>query len=112
MRWQLAHGDTAQKNVEALQKRGAPIPKHLIPPDLIEGLSPWYLAFWELSTERRFAGAPIPLTAIQAWPVDDDERGLFHRLMRAMDREYIDHLSSKDKAQDLAPGMIKGKRNG
>jgi hypothetical protein len=49
--------------------------------------------FWELSTERRFAGGPIPASAIDSMAADNGltrhERELMRDVIRFMDRAFL-----------------------
>ncbi len=110
--WQLQHGATAEINRATLLKRGAPIPAFLTPPDVPAGYQAWIYAFWELSTERLMPGGPIPVRAIRAEPVATHEKGLFHRVIRALDRAYLEYHAPKNEGEPvrkLEPGMIRGK---
>ena len=81
----MEHGAKGYR--ETLEKRGVPVPAHLMPPVPLPGVMGWFEAFWELSTERRFIGGPIPWSAIDAWPTDDPET--FHACIRAADAAYL-----------------------
>lgn len=98
--------------MQELQKRGAPIPAYMQPPDAIPGIVPWFEAFWELSTDRAYSGGPIPAASIAAWPIDDRERASFRQCMRAADAAYLDHLSQPNEATKgvATPAAVKGKR--
>jgi len=83
------------------------------PPETLPGVAPWFFAFWELSTERRFSGGPIPLSAINAWPVPPDEAELFHDCIRAADAAYLAHIAKppEDRVVGVAsPSAIKGSK--
>jgi hypothetical protein len=111
--WQLRHGEAAAINVPVLQKRGAPIPAYYTPPTLADGFMSWFYAFFDLSTERKISGGPIPASAIRSWPLPEHERDLFHRCIRAMDRVFLDHYAPKTEeptaTKPFGPGMLKGK---
>lgn len=79
----------------ALRAKGRPVPAHFLPPDIDDGYAEWFSAFWELSTDRRIDGGPIPWSAIEAWPVPAHERGRFLRCIRAMDRAFLDAMQRK-----------------
>jgi len=104
--WQLQHGATAQEYRDALIQRGAPVPDYLNPPDAMPGVAEWFLAFWELSTERRFPGGPIPWSAIAVYPTDDPD--LFHACIRAADRAYL-AWKPETPVEPMRPGLLRGK---
>jgi len=109
--WHTQHGATAETYRNTLAERGAPIPPYLIPPEPIPGVYEWFLAFWELSTERRFPGGPIPVTAIRGWPTDDPDT--FAACIRSADAAYLAFISKpleeKTPMEPLRPGLLKGK---
>jgi hypothetical protein len=106
--WQVQHAS----NVRELQERGVKIPTYMEAPDDLPGVMPWLDAFWELSTDRAYAGGPIPASSISAWPVIPAERTAFRRCIRAADAAYLEHLSKpKDRTVGVAdPSVIRGKR--
>lgn len=122
MRWQVTHGDYAERRRETYAKAGAPIPDHLFPPDILPGLQDWIEAFWELHTDRQIgmAAGPIPAASIDRWiamgRVGPDEEWLFRKCIRAMDGEWRKAADEKaesgqqDKVLDvsLTPDAIKG----
>lgn len=109
MLWYAQHGGTFQQYTDALRERGAPIPAYLIPPEAIPGLWPWFLDFWELSTERRYEGAPIPWSALAAYPAADAE--VFRRCIRAADAAYLAFRAKPlDEQKSLPPMMPKRKK--
>ena len=81
-------------------------------PDPLPGVLPWFEAFWELSTDRAFAGGPIPATIIAAWPVEAQERATFRHSIRAADAAYLDHISKPNETPSgvATPAAVKGKR--
>lgn len=85
-----------------------------MPPEPMPGLLPWFFAFWELSTDRRYPGAPIPRQSIAEYPVAADESGTFRNAMRAMDAAYLRFLDKPmEERQSLpvaGPGLLRGKR--
>ena len=85
----------------------------MIPPEALPGVMPWFTAFWEISTERRYPQGPIPRSAIDAWPVHPSEKALFAACMRAADAAYLDFLSkpAEDRAspKPLEPGFLRKK---
>lgn len=79
-------------------------PAYLIPPAALPGVDVWHIAFWELSTERRFPGGPIPVSAIDSWPVAGNEAEMFRRAVRKADAAYLDFLSRPaEERQSPAP---------
>jgi hypothetical protein len=90
--WQAQHGATAHKYRADCEARGVKPPAYLIPPAALPGVDVWHIAFWELSTERRFPGGPIPVSAIDAWPVPDDADA-FRRAIRKADAAYLEFVS-------------------
>lgn len=107
MLWQLQHGATAQAYRDTLAARGAPVPDYLTPPDALPGVNEWFLAFWELSTERRFMGGPIPWSAIEAYGADDPDT--FRACIRAADAAYLNFKPPEPPLEVLRPGMLRGK---
>jgi len=109
--WHTQHGATAETYRNTLAERGAPIPPYLIPPEPIPGVYEWFLAFWELSTERRFPGGPIPVAAIRGWPTDDPDT--FAACIRSADAAYLAYIAKpaeeKTPMETLRPGMLKGR---
>lgn len=114
MLWQAQHGATAHQYRAEQERRGAPVPAYLYPPDAAPGVMPWFFAFWELSTERRFAGGPIPWTALHAYPVDPAEGDAFRAAIREADRAYLGFLAKPPEERAslpvAGPGLFKGKR--
>lgn len=103
MLWQAQHGATAQQYRADCEARGVTPPAYLYPPATRPGLDVWHLAFWELSTERRFPGGPIPCSAIDAWPVADDERETFRHAIRRADAAYLDFLAKPAEERQSLP---------
>lgn len=93
MLWQAQHGATAAQYRADCEKRGVTPPAYLTPPACLPGLDVWHIAFWELSTERRFPGGPIPMSAIDAWPVPAHEAEVFRHAVRRADAAYLDFLA-------------------
>ena len=82
------------------------------PPEFVAGASAWYAAFWELCSDRQIGmgvGA-IQYTSIRlytaGWP--PDEVTLFTRVIRAMDRIYLDHANSDDERKSFSREMFRG----
>lgn len=75
----------------------------MYPPEALPGVQPWHVAFWELSTERRFPRGPIPYTAIMAWPCDGAERQLFASCIRAADAAYLEFLERPEEERRSLP---------
>ena len=111
MLWHAQHGRDAPANRAALEARGAPVPSYMHPPEMLPGVAPWFMAFWELSTDRRFPGGPIPHASIAAWPTDDPQT--FADCIRACDAAYLDFINKpadeRKSLPVLQPGTIKGK---
>ena len=106
MLWYAQHGATVDQYTAALKERGVPIPKYLIPPEPLPGVMPWFLDFWELSTERKFEGAAIPWSAIAVYPVLPNEAELFHTCIRAADAAYLAFRAKPiDEQKSLKPMM-------
>lgn len=112
MLWQARHGATAQQYRADCEARGIKPPAYLFPPATLPGVDVWHHAFWELSTERRFPGGPIPVSAIQAWPVPGDEAETFHHVIRRADAAYLDFLAlPPDERKSLpvaGPKLLEG----
>lgn len=104
MLWQAQHGATAEKHRADCIARGVPVPGYLNPPATLPGVDAWHFAFWELATERRFPGGPIPASAIDAWPVADHEADIFRHAIRRADAAYLDFIAKPaDERQSPAP---------
>lgn len=122
MLWQAQHGATAHQYRADCEKRGVKPPEYLYPPAALPGLDVWHIAFWELSTERRFPGGPIPVSAIEAWPVPTHEVDTFRHAIRRADAAYLEFLSrpaeeraspapmSPDAFRRMADGVKRKKR--
>ena len=55
-------------------------------------------AFFELPTERREAGTPIPWSAIRTYAREYGHNpDHFLRVLRSMDLRYIDHVRNKSE---------------
>lgn len=85
----------------------------MIPPEPLPGVLPWFLAFWELSTDRHYAGGPIPHSAIASWPVDPSEKKAFAEAMRAADAAYLGFIAKPAEERGptalASPSAIRGK---
>jgi hypothetical protein len=110
--WYAQHGGTYQEYTAALKSRGAPIPKYLVPPEALPGVMPWFLDFWELSTERRYEGAPIPWSALIAYPVAAHEAETFRACIRAADAAYLAFKSKPPEEQKSLKPLVPGSRRG
>lgn len=110
MLWYAQHGGTYRQYSDALRERGAPLPKYLTPPEALPGVMAWFDDFWELSTERRFDGAPIPWSAILAYPVSAGEADIFHRCIREADAAYLAFRAKPADEQKSLPPMMPKKR--
>ena len=68
-------------------------------PEFGAGLELFYQAFWDLNTERRDVGQPIPWSSIQSYAdylaADDTLREELHALVRALDAEHLRHKKSE-----------------
>ena len=106
MLWQAEHGATAAEYRKTQEERGAPIPDYLNPPPALPGVAEWFQTYWELSTERRFMGGPIPWSAIAAFPTDDPDT--FRACIRAADAAYL-NFKPEPPMEPLRPGVLKGK---
>ena len=113
MLWYAQHGATAESYRDVLDRRGAPIPAYLWPPETLPGVQEWVLSFWELSTERRFIGGPIPWSALEAYPVSPEEAEAFRRAIRDADRAYLNFLARPEEERASLPvatsGILRGK---
>lgn len=109
--WQAQHGATAHQYRADCEKRGVTPPAYLIPPACLPGLDVWHSAFWELSTERRFPGGPIPSSSIDAWPVPSHEAEVFRIAVRRADAAYLDFLArpaeERQSPKPLSPDAFK-----
>lgn len=108
--WQAQHGREAPANRAELQKRGAPVPAWMFPPEIEPGADVWYMAFWELSTDRKFPGGPIPNSSILSYETYDKEG--FRECIRAMDRAYLEFMSKPQEDRKsmkvFGPGILTG----
>jgi hypothetical protein len=103
----LTHGAGAQAEIDKHEENGRTPPAYLYPPDLLPGADEWLGAFWEMSTDRRFSGGPIPAESIDRWPVHPDEADTFRRCIRAMDEAFRDHFAKpKEETPKLTPQMF------
>lgn len=103
MLWQAQHGATAPRYRADCEARGVKPPAYLFPPETRPGVDAWHFAFWELSTERRFPGGPIPVSAIEAWPVGADEADLFRHVIRRADAAYLEFLAKPPEERQSLP---------
>jgi hypothetical protein len=77
-------------------------------PDLWPGLELYFQAWIDLDSCRSIGlgVGPIPWTAIEAYSIsmdlDSDKRARMHRLVRALDRVYLDHNRKQGK-KDVKP---------
>lgn len=92
--WHL-DGDAKRDKLAKLEAQGwRKIPDSLKPPKVPAGYEEWLLTFFELGTERRGGEVPgpIPASAMErhcdGWP--PGAKGLFVRVMRTMDHQYLD----------------------
>lgn len=112
MLWQTQHGATAEEYRADCIKRGAPIPHYLNPPAALPGVMTWFLAFWELSTDRHYEGGPIPRAALMSYPVAENEAEMFRHVIREADRAYLSFLAKpieERKSLPVAgPQILKG----
>ena len=105
----MQHGPTAAKYRATLAERGVTkIPEYLYPPPEIPGVGPWLSAFFELATDRRFVGGPIPWSAIAAYPVAPAEADTFRRCIREADAAYLDWATSPPEKREPAAPMMPG----
>jgi hypothetical protein len=76
--------------MEMAYDRDLPLPRHLREaPEVAPGLEIYWLAFWDLLSERSGMGdGPIRWTAIQAWAdyngLDEDQREALHHHLKRM----------------------------
>jgi hypothetical protein len=107
--WHAQHGATAEQYRNALAERGVQnIPDHLFPPPELPGVGAWVQAFFELATDRRFIGGPIPWSAIAAFPVAADEADAFRRCIRNADAAYLAFVNRPPEERKSAPPMMPG----
>lgn len=111
MLWYAQHGATHESYAATLKERGAPIPKYLIPPDALPGVSGWFYDFWELSTERKFDGAAIPWSSLNAYPCGSDPE-TFRRCIRDADAAYLAFRAKPAEEQKSLKPMMPPKRKG
>ena len=105
----MQHGPTAARNRATLTERGIRnIPAYLYPPPELPGVGPWLSAFFELATDRRFVGGPIPWTSIAAYPVAPDEADLFRRCIRDADAAYLEWANRPPDKREAPMPMLPG----
>jgi len=67
-------------------------------PEIRETNRIYLQAFWELSTERRFQGGPIPWSQIRLYArengVADELLPLFEHIVRELDEEFVAYVKS------------------
>ena len=109
MLWHAQHGATAAQYRKTLAERGVQtIPDYLHPPPELPGVGAWVAAFYELATDRRFAGGPIPWSSIAAFPVDPDEADIFRRCIREADAAYLGFINRPPDDRKSLPPMTPG----
>lgn len=109
MLWHAQHGATAEQYRKTLAERGVrTIPDHLYPPPELPGVGHWVIAYFELATDRRFIGGPIPRSSIAAYPVATDDADLFHRCIRDADAAYLAFVNKPPEERKSAPPMMPG----
>ena len=109
MLWHAQQGATAEQYRKTLADRGVQnIPDYLYPPPELPGVGAWVGAFFELSTDRRFIGGPIPWSAIAAYPVAPDEADIFRRCIRDADAAYLAFVNRPAEDRKSAPPMMPG----
>lgn len=104
----MQHGPSAARNRATLTERGIRVPSYLYPPPELPGVGPWLSAFFELATDRRFIGGPIPWTAIAAYPVAPDEADMFRRCIRDADAAYLDWVNRPPEDRQSPQPMLPG----
>lgn len=109
MLWHAQHGATAAQYRKTLAERGVQsIPEYLHPPPELPGVGEWVGAFYELATDRRFAGGPIPWSSIEAFPVHPSEADLFRRCIREADAAYLGFINRPPDDRKSLPPMTPG----
>jgi hypothetical protein len=107
--WHAQHGANAEKYRKTLAERGVRnIPEYLFQPEELPGVGQWVSAFFELSTDRRVVGGPIPWSSIKAYPVAPDEADIFHRCIRDADAAYLDYVTKPPEKREPTMPMMPG----
>lgn len=102
--------------IESCIKRRQPLPEAIAnAPTIFKGLEPYYIAFWELSTDRSqgMGVGPIPWSAINEYAVREGLRGEGYEdlvdYVRAMDRTFLKFQREEEAKRRAAD---EAKRNG
>lgn len=103
----LTHGRTAADERAKYEAAGRELPEHCLPPVLMPGAGEWLDAFWEMSTDRRFPGGPIPRESVERWPVAPDEFDQFLFCIRSMDEAFLSHSAKGPEPQKMTPDLFK-----
>lgn len=95
--------------IESCIKRRIPLPEKIAnAPRILKGLEGFYIAFWELSTDRQsgMGAGPIPWTAINLYcqreGVTGEDYDYLLDMVRAMDRVFLDYQKEKSDEREAA----------
>jgi hypothetical protein len=104
-----------QQIIETCIRRRQPLPEKIAnAPKLFKGLEPYYIAFWELSTDRPsgFGAGQIPWSSIDRYATREelDYEGYMDLVdfVRAMDRTFLKYHKEQSDARDA---KAKAERN-
>jgi len=102
--------------IESCIKRRQPLPEAIASaPTIFKGLEPYYVAFWELSTDRGqgMGVGPIPWSAINAYAIREELVGEGYEdlldYVRALDRTFLKFQREEEAKRHAAE---EARRNG
>lgn len=98
----MEQGPTELTIIKQALRTGMPLPKAIEnAPELWPGLELYLNAWFELDTTRSIGMnvGPIPWNAIESYclvcELDVEQKAKMHKLVRALDRVYLDHQRKK-----------------
>ena len=107
LEYQLTQGPYEERIIKDCVRSKQPLPdKILNAPELNEGVGFFLLAWQELNHDRPmgFGAGPIPSASIRNFchdlDMDDDDIFVFERVIRAVDRFFLEHSNKKKVYHD------------
>jgi len=98
-----------QTIIESCIKRRIPLPEKIAnAPRILKGLEGYYIAFWELSTDRAvgMGAGPIPWTAVDMYckreGIVGEDYDYLLDMIRAMDKVFLAHQKEQADNRDAA----------